>query len=131
MIDWARNALIRIWRIRGGGLYGLGFMITFVILEIRGLAGDVAETESDEQFVSQQMFEIAFRFIGETFLNTMKSFIWPVFVIDALGFLLGGGLLIAAFVGFDRLARPYIEDWLPELKKTSAKKTKKAKAADR
>ena len=126
MIDWARNALIRIWRIRGGGLYGLGFMITFVILEIRGVVGDVSETESVEQFVLQQLFEIAFRFIGETILNTIKAFIWPVFVIDALGFLVGIAVLIAAFVGFDRLARPRIEAWLPELKEPPAKKTKKA-----
>lgn len=38
---WFRTWFRKVWEVRGGGLYALGFIATFIVLEVRSLADDV------------------------------------------------------------------------------------------
>lgn len=109
-----RRALIGLWRTRGGGLYGLGYVITFVILEVRALFGDIVEATNVTGAFAAEMLAWLFRFGVDSFLNVGLAFAWPAFVIDGLG---GWGIVVVvgAFIGFERLARPWVERQLPEL----------------
>jgi len=108
---WFRTWFARVWKIRGGGLYACGYAATFLVLEIRSLAGDVFEAEGVVAFFTEQLFETLFRFLGESLSNMLQAFMWPVHVIAYRppGGAIGLGL---AFLFFDLVLRKPIERWL-------------------
>jgi hypothetical protein len=110
-----RHGLLAIWRVRGGGFYGLGYLICFVVLEVRMFVGNFEGGDDVVTMIVFEVLEFVFRFTVQSFLNGLLAFLWPAFVLDVLhgwGILLIGG----AWLAFDRWAKPYIEAWLPELK---------------
>ncbi|MEM1231294.1 MAG: hypothetical protein AAGI15_12210 [Pseudomonadota bacterium] len=104
---WTRRALLRMWRVRGGGFYGLGFVVTFVVLQIASIVGDAAEASTAMDFVTSQLVEGVLRFLSDTFINFLLSFLWPALFLDWIGSW-GIVVLIAAFIAFDRWAKPWI-----------------------
>ena len=100
-LDWLKVRLVRMWRVRGGGFYGLGFVLVFVVLQVGALIDDVAEAESAEAFVRSQIFEFVFRYAGETIGILVQSFLWPLMFVDWIG-VWGIPILIAGFLSFER-----------------------------
>ncbi len=106
-----RRSFRTIWDARGGGLYACGYLLTFLWLEATMFVGDIVEAESMGAFLGGQLFEMFFRFLGESLGNMILAFIWPVFVVTfappwgAVGF----GL---AYLAFDRVFKAPIERWL-------------------
>ncbi len=109
-----RDGLVSVWRARGGGFYGLGYLITFIVLEIRLVVGDVSESEGVVDFVSNQMIEFIFRFGVQSFINGFLAFMWPVYVLDWLG-VWSIAMLVVGYLVFERVLRPIVEGWLPGL----------------
>jgi len=108
---WFRTWFAKVWKIRGGGLYACGYAVTFIVLEIRSLAGDVFEADGFVDFFTEQIVETLFRFLGESLSNMINAFLWPVQVISyrpPVG-AIGLGL---AFLLFDMVLRKPIERWL-------------------
>ena len=103
--------MLGLWKVRGGGFYGLGYVVTFVYLEITMLLEDVTEAEGVVDFVSNQLLEMVFRYFTESILNAVQAFIWPLVLISEYGpwmiLALGG-----AYVLWDRLLDRPIRDWL-------------------
>lgn len=99
------------WKVRGGGLYACGYAVTFLVLELRSLAGDVFEADGIVDFFTEQIFETLFRFLGESFANMVSALVWPLYLVQwkppwgAIG-------LGLAFVVFDVVLRKPIERWL-------------------
>ena len=62
---WSRNWLVRLWITKGGGFYGLGYVITFVALEIRSLTGDLTGSESVAGFIASQAIQLVIRVARE------------------------------------------------------------------
>ncbi len=125
-----RGGLINVWRARGGGFYGLGYLITFIALAIRLIVGDVSEREGVVDFVSSQMIEFIFRFGIQSFVNGLLAFLWPVYVLNWLG-TWSLALLVAGYYVFEKLLRPAVEGWLPELVSASAVPAANDDEADR
>jgi hypothetical protein len=102
--EWFR----KVWKLRGGGLYACGFAISFVIRELGSLADDVLGIGA---IFTGQAFAFIVNFIVDSFMNTMYSFIWPVYVLQfappwgAIG-------LGLAFFGFSSFLKKPIEGWL-------------------
>ena len=101
----------KVWKLRGGGLYALGYAITFVYLEVTTIIGDIAGAESPWQFFTSELIEFVFRFLSDSLVNLVKALIWPVYVIELAPpwGLLGLG---AAFLIFPRFLKPTVERWL-------------------
>lgn len=101
----------KLWEVRGGGLYAVGYAATFIWLEVTTLFGEIAGADSVQQFVSGQLFEFVFRFFSESIANMVTAFMWPVLVI---GFHPPVGIfaLVAAFLLFPIILKPVIERWL-------------------
>ena len=103
---------VRLWRSKGGGYYGFGFVVTFVVLEIRMLLAEWQESEGIVEFVGQQMLEFVFRFFIESFFNSLLAFAWPVLLVGSLE-LWGVGLLVAGYFVFERAIKPRLAKLIP------------------
>ncbi len=93
---------------RGGGLYALGFAITFIVLEL----GSVVEDAKQFSLVLDgQAFEFVLNFIIDSFKNTLSALIWPVYFVQLVP---PWGLiaLCAGFMAFPKYLKKPIDDWL-------------------
>ena len=129
-----REALVRVWSARGGGFYGLGYVIAFIIIEVQMFTGEILESSSVADFAFAQIFEFALRISFLSFINVFLAFIWPVYVLDFAG---GYGLaaLLLGYIVFEKLVRPVVENHFPELvavrEERELKKGRKAEAKGR
>jgi hypothetical protein len=112
-----RSGLLGIWRARGGGFYGLGYLITFLLLEARLLISELAQSDGVMDFVGGQIVEYLLRLGLLSVLNVLQAFIWPLHVLGALGFW-GLVLLAISYFAFERGLRPRVESAFPELRRT-------------
>ena len=105
---WFRDWFRKVWKVRGGGLYAFGFAITFVVLEVGSLGDDLAEISG---VFNGQLIDFVIQFFIDSFMNTITSFAWPVYVVQfappwgAIG-------LGLAFVFFTKVLQGPVERWL-------------------
>ncbi len=106
-----RRGFRAVWSARGGGLYAVGFFLTFLWLELTMFVDDVAEASGVGDFITGQLFELILRFTFESLLNTLLAFLWPVYVLQyepPVGLIFLG----AAYLLFPRYVKPTLERWL-------------------
>ncbi len=106
-----RRSFRTVWDARGGGLYACGYLLSFIWLEIRMLVNDILSAESFSGFFGEQIFEMFFRFLGESLQNMIAAFMWPVFVIE-ISPPWGIGILVAMFLVFARWIKEPLARWL-------------------
>jgi hypothetical protein len=117
--SWFRRWFTKVWRVRGGGLYACGYAITFVALEVTTVVGELAESTSIGNFLSEQLVEFIFRFVGDSMVNLLMALMWPVYIVQwqpPFG-AIGLGL---AYIAFAKYLKKPITDWLlPETENES------------
>ena len=102
--EWFR----KVWKVRGGGLYAVGFAVAFIIYEIGSLADDVLGIGA---LFSGQAIEFLIDFFIDSLTNTVRALIWPVHIVQyAPPF--GAIALGIAFWLFPTYVKPHIEAWL-------------------
>ncbi|MDA0681021.1 MAG: hypothetical protein O3A13_11660 [Proteobacteria bacterium] len=111
LLKLIKRSLRTVWDARGGGLYACGFLITFVFLEFRMFFVDIYEAKSASEYFSSQVSELLFKYIGESFQNTISAFMWPVYIIE-IHPAWGAGILAAMFVLFPKFLKEPLERWL-------------------
>ena len=108
---WFRLWFAKVWSVRGGGLYAVGYTVTFIYLEFRTVIGEFIEADSIGSFFSEQLIEFVFRFATDSLMNMIEALMWPVVFVQwrppygAIGL----GLAYMLFATF--LKKP-ITDWL-------------------
>ncbi len=102
-----RERSMALWASRGGGFFGLGYLVAFVTLEIGTFADEIVGATDVATLLGQQLFEVVFRFASESFLNAIFAFLWPLWVLDRVGPFLGGSLLAAGWWGYGRFVAPH------------------------
>ncbi|MEJ2603249.1 MAG: hypothetical protein P8172_08120 [Gammaproteobacteria bacterium] len=130
-----RSWLARLWAARGGGLYGLGVVVSFLVLEARTISGDFAASAGIADFLAGEIVEFVFRLGFMSFLNGFLALLWPVYVLERFEFW-GLALLVAAYLVFEHALRPVVESRLPELAEARAeraerKREKRARKEDK
>lgn len=105
---WFRDWFRKVWKVRGGGLYALGFVATFIYFEIGSLSDDLSGIGS---LFNGQAIEFVIQFFIDSFTNTLKAFMWPVYAVQ-LAPPWGAIGLGLAFVGFSRYLKAPIEKWM-------------------
>lgn len=111
LLKLIRRSFRTVWDARGGGLYACGYVLTFIWLEVTMFIGDVLAAESIGALFGEQIFEMVFRFLGESLQNMIQAFMWPVFIIqfsDKWGIV----VLVVMYLVFNRLLKKPIEHWL-------------------
>ena len=120
--NWFKRWLGELWKVRGGGLYAVGYIVCFIYFEVQTAISEVTQSGSVNEFFANLVSDFLFRFLTETLGNMIKSFIWPVYVVGisppygaiALGF---------AFWLFPKYLKKPIERWLFGGELTSEKQT--------
>lgn len=79
---WFRGWFAKVWKVRGGGLYALGYAVTFIVLEVTTVIGELAESGGIGDFLSEQLVEFIFRFASDSIVNLIQALMWPVFVVQ-------------------------------------------------
>ena len=67
---------------RGGGLYAVGYIVTFLYFEMRTVIGEIADATGLGDFLSDQLLGFVIRFATESLANMVKAFMWPVYIVQ-------------------------------------------------
>ena len=113
-----RSNLISLFRSRGGGLYALGYVVSFVVLEvleIPDLLTDLAGFFSGDGSFVGSLLALMVDFFVDTLRNVIYSFVWPGFFLQLTG-PIGVAFLAVGFATYNRILRPIVERVVPELK---------------
>lgn len=105
---WFRNWFRKVWDVRGGGLYAVGFALTFLYFEIGSLREDIVGIGG---IFNGGLINFVIEFFIDSFMNTIKSFAWPVYVVQTAP-PFGAIALGLGFVGFTKYLKPPITRWL-------------------
>jgi len=105
---WFRDWFRKVWKVRGGGLYALGFALSFVYFEVGSLGGDILGIGS---LFNGHAVQFVVQFFVDSLQNTLKAFVWPVYVMQ-LAPPWGAIALGVTFVGFAKFLKAPIERWL-------------------
>ena len=106
-----RRSLRTVWDARGGGLYACGYVLTFLWLEITMLVNEILSAESIGGFFGEQVFELFFKFFGESLRNMISAFMWPIYVIEVSP-PWGLGAFVIMYLVFGRWIKQPLEKWL-------------------
>jgi hypothetical protein len=139
IVQWVRGRLLRLWLTKGGGFYGLGYVITFIVLEARALTSDIAASDSVIGFVESQAIQYIIRISFQSIVNGVLAIVWPIYLLNWLG---GFGILVlvGGYLAFVHGARPLVETWFPEIgeareakaaKKLARRENKRARRASK
>ncbi|RLA29273.1 MAG: hypothetical protein DRQ63_01330 [Gammaproteobacteria bacterium] len=111
LLQVIRRSVRTIWDARGGGYYACGFVLTFIWLEITMFVEDIAEATGIADFFGEQLLEMLFRYLGESFVNTIKAFMWPVYIIQ-ISPPWGVAVFVLMAVIFNKILKEPVEKWL-------------------
>ena len=119
-----RDWLLGLWAARGGGFYGLGWVVTFIFLEVKMLATDIGGSDNVTQAVMFEALEYVLRIGFLSFLNGFLALLWPAFLLGWLQ-VWGVAILIVGYIGFEYGLRPVAEARFPELQEARARKAER------
>ena len=106
-----RSWFAKVWKVRGGGLYAVGWGVTFLYLEVTTIFSEILEADGIVDFFTEQLFEFVFRFMGDSFQNFITAFMWPVDIVQWQP-PIGAIALGVAFWLFPIYVKPHITTWL-------------------
>lgn len=119
VIPLLRNLLVETWRSRGGGFYGLGYLIALVLLQLDVFFGDISQSESVSDFAVATLVEYLLRFSVMAFVNAFLALLWPAFVLQHLGEM-GIIALVGGYLLFEYALKPVVERFFPELRESAS-----------
>ncbi len=108
MLRFVRSRFKKIWDVRGGGLYAVGYIVTFLYFEVRTVIGEIADATGLADFLSDQLLGFVIRFATDSLVNMVKAFIWPVYIVQ-LNSVFGGIVLGVAFYIFPKYLKKPLE----------------------
>ena len=109
---WFRSWFRKVWQVRGGGLYAVGFAAAFLFFEIReAVIEDIPQFVAMDSILSSELIGFGIQFLVDTMLNFVRALLWPMYVVT-LWPPAGAIALAAAFILFPRYLKKPIERWL-------------------
>lgn len=109
---WFRAWFRKVWDVRGGGLYALGFGVAFLYFETREIVlDDIPGFLAIDNVFSSELIAFGVSVVVDTMVNFVRALIWPAYVIG-LWPPVGAIALLLAFMLFPRYLKAPIERWL-------------------
>ncbi len=92
-------------------MYAVGYILTFLIFEMRTIVEEISESSGVGDFLSNQLIGFALRFATDSLANMIKAFMWPVYIVQLYP-PFGPIALGLAFIVFPKYLKKPIEKWL-------------------
>jgi hypothetical protein len=109
---WFRSWFRKVWEVRGGGLYAVGFAVAFLFFEIREvIVEDIPQFLSMNSILSSELIGFGIQFVIDTLVNFVRALLWPMYVVT-LWPPAGAIALGVAFILFPRYLKKPVERWL-------------------
>ena len=109
---WFRSWFRKVWEVRGGGLYAVGFAVAFLFFEIREVViEDIPQFVAMNNFLSSELIAFGIEFLVDTMVNFVRALLWPMYVV-MLWPPAGAIALGIAFLLCPRYLKKPIESWL-------------------
>ncbi len=109
---WFRSWFRKVWQVRGGGLYAVGFAVAFLFFEIREVVvEDIPQFAALNNILSSELIGFGIQFLVDTMVNFVRALLWPLYVV-MLWPPAGAIALGIAFILFPRYLKKPIESWL-------------------
>lgn len=110
-LPWHRRWLAKVWLTYGGGLYAVGYALTFLYLETQSILEEVLESSGVWDFLRSHLIEFIFRFAVDSIMNMVQAFIW---FLPWLSYRSPLGLILLGigFFVFDIYLREPVGRWL-------------------
>ena len=109
---WFRSWFRKVWEVRGGGLYAVGFALAFLFFEIReAIVEDIPQLVAMNNVLSSELIGFGIQFVIDTMINFVRALLWPAYIV-ALWPPAGAIALVAAFILFPRYLKKPVERWL-------------------
>ena len=109
---WFRAWFRKVWDVRGGGLYAVGFAVAFLFFEIReAVVEDIPQLVAMNNILGSELIAFGIQFVIDSLMNFVRALVWPIYVIQ-LWPPVGLVALVVAFVLFPRYLKKPIEGWL-------------------
>lgn len=109
---WFRAWFRKVWDVRGGGLYAVGFAAAFLYFEIReALVEDIPQFVAMDNVLSSELIGFGIEFLVDSMVNFVRALMWPMYVVQwwpPVGVI----ALVAALILFPRYLKAPIERWL-------------------
>lgn len=121
-LPWHRRWFAKIWLSYGGGLYAVGYAVTFLYLEVQTIISEIVESSGVVDFLTGHLLEFIFRFAVDSIANMVQAFIWFVPMLSyraPLGLILLG----IGFYVFDIYLREPVGNWILGTAKTDSAAT--------
>jgi hypothetical protein len=109
--SWFRLWFAKVWKLRGGGLYAVGWAATFIYLEVTTVLGEIVGADGFVDFFTNQIIEFPFRFMTDSIANMIQAFMWPAYVVSWQP-PVGAIALGVAYVVFAKFIKHHITAWL-------------------
>jgi len=109
---WFRQWFRKVWDVRGGGLYAVGFAAAFLFFEINEIFfDDIPQFVAMSSVFSSELIGFGIEVIVDTFVNFVRALMWPVY-FATLWPPVGAIALGMAFWLFPKYLKNPIERWL-------------------
>ena len=109
---WLRAWFRKVWDVRGGGLYAVGFAVSFLYFETTEIIfDDIPGFIALNNVFSSELVAFGIQVVVDTMINFVKALIWPVYFVSWWP-PVGAMVLGIAFFLFPRYFKSPIERWL-------------------
>lgn len=124
LLTLIRCWILDVWVSKGGGFYGLGYVVVLIVLEVRAFTSDIGSSDSVMGFVGGQIVGYLVRVSIQSLVNVIQALIWPIHVFFWLG-IWSIPVLVAGYWVFNSVVRPTVETWYPELREARIERASK------
>jgi len=107
-LRYARSRFRKVWDVRGGGLYAVGYILSFLFFEARTVVEEISESTGLGDFLRDQLLGFVLRFATDSLANMVRALIWPAYVVDLYP-RYGIIALVIAFIAFPKYLKKPIE----------------------
>jgi hypothetical protein len=109
--QYARKWIRKVWNLRGGGLYAVGYIVTFLYFEVTTFVSEIAASSGIVEFLTSQILEFALHMLIRSFENMIWALMWPAYIAQ-FSPPIGAIALGVAFIIFPKYIKPHLEKWL-------------------
>ncbi len=108
--------LHQLWRSKSGSFYGIGYLVTFIILEVNSFIEEIIEFDFSLSGIVMQLLIQFLSFGLQTIINSLMAFVWPFLIFELLPEYAAIAVLVLSFIALNLIRKRWDLDELAHIK---------------